>query len=61
MDCGKATTSGAAAVGHSSTFLAGARIGRDCNVCDRAFVENGGSATVSPLIQVMIFEGPSRR
>jgi UDP-2-acetamido-3-amino-2,3-dideoxy-glucuronate N-acetyltransferase len=23
--------------------LAGARIGRDCNVCDGAFVENGAS------------------
>jgi UDP-2-acetamido-3-amino-2,3-dideoxy-glucuronate N-acetyltransferase len=39
--------------------LAGARIGRDCNVCDGAFVENGASVgdRVTSKNRVMIFEG----
>src|SRR6188508_908677 len=39
--------------------LAGARIGRDCNICDGAFVENGASIgdRVTVKNQVMIFEG----
>jgi acetyltransferase-like isoleucine patch superfamily enzyme len=40
-------------------ILAGARIGRDCNVCDGAFVENGTTIgdRVTIKNQVMIFEG----
>jgi UDP-2-acetamido-3-amino-2,3-dideoxy-glucuronate N-acetyltransferase len=39
--------------------LAGARIGRDRNVCDGAFVENGAwiGDRVTAKDQVMIFEG----
>ena len=39
--------------------LAGPRIGRDCNVCDGAFVENGASVgdRVTVKNQVMSFEG----
>ena len=42
--------------------LAGARIGRDCNICDGAFVENGASIgdRVTVKNQVMIFEGVHR-
>jgi UDP-2-acetamido-3-amino-2,3-dideoxy-glucuronate N-acetyltransferase len=38
--------------------LAGARIGRDCNVCDGGFVEKGASVgdRVTVKNQVMIFE-----
>jgi UDP-2-acetamido-3-amino-2,3-dideoxy-glucuronate N-acetyltransferase len=52
-------------VGHGTRIwafahvLAGARIGRDCNVCDGAFVETGASVgdRVTVKNQVMIFEG----
>ena len=39
--------------------LAGASIGRDCNICDGAFIENGVSIgdRVTVKNQVMIFEG----